>query len=87
MSNYTVQKRDTGEIVYAYTADEAVDWPEYPFAEFNHIPQPAAGPVPVQLRRVTKLEFVGRLGDDLLATTLGHGSATPRCYRRKRRHG
>lgn len=64
--NYTVQNRATSEIVYAYTADEAVDWPEFPFADFNHIPQPAAGPGPVVKRRVTKLEFVGRLGDDYI---------------------
>lgn len=64
--NYTVQNRASGVVVYAYTSDEAVDWPEYPFAEFNHIPQPVAGPMPVQQRRVTKLEFVGRLGDDYI---------------------
>jgi len=63
--NYTVQNRTTGEVVYAYNADVAVDWPEYPFAEFNHIPQP---PViaPTPQRRVTKLEFVGRLGADYI---------------------
>ena len=63
--NYTVQNRITGEVVYAYNADVAVDWPEYPFAEFNHIPQP---PViaPTPQRRVTKLEFVGRLGADYI---------------------
>lgn len=64
MSNWTVQDRITGEVVYAYTADAAVDWPEYPFAEFNHIPQPAA--VVTTPRRVTKLEFVGRLGVDYI---------------------
>ena len=64
--NYTVQNRASGVVVYAYTSDEAVAWPEYPFAEFNHIPQPVAGPMPVQQRRVTKLEFVGRLGDDYI---------------------
>ena len=63
--NYTVQNRATGEIVYAYTADEAVDWPDYPFAGFNHIPQ-ADVPVVAPTRRVTKLEFVGRLGDDYI---------------------
>ena len=61
--NYTVQNRATGEIVYAYTADEAVDWPDYLFADFNHILQ-ADVPVVAPTRRVTKLEFVGRLGDD-----------------------
>lgn len=64
--NYTVQNRATGEVVYAYNGDTAVDWPEYPFAEFNHIPQPPAGPLPPPQRRVTKLEFVGRLGADYI---------------------
>lgn len=64
--NNAVQNRASGVVVYAYTSDEAVAWPEYPFAEFNHIPQPVAGPMPVQQRRVTKLEFVGRLGDDYI---------------------
>ncbi len=62
MSNWTVQDRITGEVVYAYTADAAVDWPEYPFANFNHTAQPEA--VVTASRRVTKLEFVGRLGVD-----------------------
>ena len=59
---YIVQNRASGVVVYAYTSDEAVDWPEYPFAEFNHIPQPVAGPMPTPKRRVTKLEFIGRIG-------------------------
>lgn len=66
MTTYSVQRRADGEIVYAYTAADAVDWPEYPFAEFNHIPQTAAGPMPTPQRRVTKLEFVGRLGEDYI---------------------
>lgn len=65
MANFKVQNRHSGEIVYAYTADEAVGWPEYPFADFNHIPQADATVVAPQ-RRVTKLEFVGRLGDDYI---------------------
>ena len=63
--NYTVQNRASGVVVYADTADEAVDWQDYPFADFNHIPQ-ADVPVVAQMRRVTKLEFVGRLGDDYI---------------------
>lgn len=66
MTTYSVQRRSDGEIVYAYSADEAVDWPDYPFAEFNHIPQPPPAIAPTPQRRVTKLEFVGRLGDDYI---------------------
>lgn len=63
--NYTVQNRASGAVVYAYTSDEAVDWPEFPFAEFNHIPQMDM-PVVAPTRRVTKLEFVVRLGADYI---------------------
>ena len=36
MSTWQVTERASGTVVYAYTADEAVDWPDYPFAAFNH---------------------------------------------------
>jgi hypothetical protein len=39
MPNYVVQDRATGEVVYAYTADEPSHTDVYPFDAFNHIPQ------------------------------------------------
>lgn len=36
MSTWQITERATGTVVYAYTADEAVDWPDYPFATHNH---------------------------------------------------
>lgn len=36
MSTWQITERATGTVVYAYTADAAVDWPDYPFALFNH---------------------------------------------------
>ena len=36
MSTWQVTERATGTVVYAYTSDEAIDWPDYPFASFNH---------------------------------------------------
>ena len=63
MSNYIVERRDTGEVVYAYGADQAVEWPEYPFSEFNHVREKIVEAAPIP-RRVTKLDFVARLGDD-----------------------
>ena len=62
MNNYTVERRDTGEVVYAYGADQATEWPEYPYSEFNHIIQ--KGDTVQIARRITKLAFVARLGDD-----------------------
>lgn len=46
MPEFIVTRRATGEVVYAYAADEATDFPEFPFAQFNHtikstIEQPA----------------------------------------------
>ena len=59
MSTWQVAHRETGEVVYAYTAETPTEWPEYPFAAYNHvlqIPEPAA---PV-VRIVTKREYLGR---------------------------
>lgn len=37
MPEYIVYERDTGNVVYAYTADSATDFPEYPFRDFSHV--------------------------------------------------
>ena len=59
MSAWQVTNRLTGEVVYAYTADEAVDWPDYPFATHNHnLVVPVEPPDPS--RRLTKLQFRNR---------------------------
>ena len=56
MSTWQITERATGTVVYAYTADEAVDWPDYPFATHNHnLVVPVEPPDPT--RRVTKLQF------------------------------
>ena len=56
MSTWQVTERATGTVVYAYSSDEAVDWPDYPFATFNHnLVVPVEAPAPT--RRVTKLQF------------------------------
>lgn len=39
MSTWQVTKRPTGEVVYAYTADEPVEWPGMEFATHNHLLQ------------------------------------------------
>lgn len=69
MANYVVQLRSTGEVVDSYTADYPGHDDEYPFDTYNHIPQPE---VVVQVaRRVSKLEFVARLGDVEFTALLG----------------
>lgn len=45
MSTWQVTKRLTGEVVYAYTADEPVEWPGMEFSTHNHLSQvPEAEP-------------------------------------------
>ena len=69
MPNYVVQDRATGEVVYAYTADLPSHENIYPYDTYNHIPKPeVVAPV---VRRVSKLEFVARLGDDEFTALLG----------------
>ena len=56
MSTWQITERATGTVVYAYTADEAVDWPDYPFSTHNHnLVVPVEPPDPS--RRLTKLQF------------------------------
>ena len=59
MSNYIVERRDTGEVVYAYGADQAVEWPDYPFSEFNHVLEKVVEAAPIP-RTITKLEYLRR---------------------------
>lgn len=59
MAEYVVYERDTGNIVYAYTADQASDFPEYPFAQFSHVLKKPDLVAPVQ-RVITKLEYLRR---------------------------
>ena len=59
MSTWQVTNRTTGEVVYAYTSDEAVDWPDYPFSTHNHnivVPEVEQDPA----RIITKREYLVR---------------------------
>ena len=62
MSNYIVEDRLSGEVVYSYTADTPDHTDVYPFAVYNHIVKKPEVPAQIS-RRMSKLEFVGRLGD------------------------
>ena len=62
MADYIVEERDTGTIVYAYSADKATDFPEYPFAQYNHVLKKPEVVPPVQ-RTITKLEYLRRFTD------------------------
>lgn len=66
MPEFIVTRRATGEVVYAYAADEATDFPEFPFTQFNHtIKATIEQPAPAReisgvsyLRRFTQAERI-----------------------------
>ena len=59
MANWIVENRLTGEVAYAYVADVATYFSEYPFAKYNHIRQKEEVAAPIQ-RLITKLEYLRR---------------------------
>ena len=69
MSTWQVTHRTTGEVVYAYTADEPVEWPGMQYAAHNH--NKVIEVVEVPKRRLTKLEFIGRMGEAVFIAILG----------------
>lgn len=67
MTTWKVTHRETGAVVHAYTADTPADWPDYPFAQYNHIAEVPPAPDPDHARRLTKLEYMNRFHDAELA--------------------
>ena len=65
MSTWQVTERITGEVVYAYTADEPVEWPGMEFATHNHLLQvPEAVPETTDADwRIYVGAFFDRFGD------------------------
>lgn len=65
MSTWQVTNRLTGEVVYAYTADEPVEWPGMEFATHNHLLQlPAVEPETTDADwRIYVGAFFDRFGD------------------------
>lgn len=76
MANWIVEDRITGEVVYAYGADVATDFPEYPFAQFNHFRQKEVETVPIP-RTITKLEYLRRFTTDERVAIRAAASANP----------
>jgi len=56
MTTWLVTNRTTGEVIYAYTADEPTEWPGMEFTRCNHIAEVVVEP-PAPSRRATKLQF------------------------------
>lgn len=67
MSTFAVIRKSDRAEVYRYSNDAPVEWDGMPFADFDHVPveepTPPAPPAPVK-PRLTKLQFIDRLGDD-----------------------
>lgn len=67
MAIYRVIRKADGQQVYEYNADAPVEWNGMEFAAHDHvefIPPPDVIPAAQGPRRLTKLQFIGRLGDD-----------------------
>jgi len=64
MTTWKVTNRATGETIHAYTADEPYPFEGMGFDVYNHI----AGAVQIETsppaRRLTKLAFIGRIGNE-----------------------
>ena len=63
MPDYIVTRRATGEVVYAYSADEATDFPEFPFAQYNHVLK-ATIEQPAPVREVSGVSYIRRFSQD-----------------------
>lgn len=64
MTTWKVTNRITGEVVHAYTADEPYPFEGMGFDVCNHIAEVAQVEQPSPARRLTKLAFIGRIGDE-----------------------
>ena len=68
MTTWRVTNRLTDEVVHAYTSDEPVEWPGMEYATHNH--NRVIEVVEVPKRRLTKLEFIGRMGEAVFVAIL-----------------
>ncbi len=59
MANWIVENRITGEVAYAYGADQPDHFGTFPLEQFNHIRQKEVEAAPVP-RTITKLEYLRR---------------------------
>lgn len=62
MKNWIVTRKADGATVYRYQSEEAVEWVDFPFADFDHAEEVIAPPPaePQQDRHITKLAFRSR---------------------------
>ena len=63
MANWIVEDRITGEVAYAYGADQPDHFGTFPLEQYNHIRQKEVEAAPVP-RTITKLEYLRRFTTD-----------------------
>lgn len=63
VANWIVENRITGEVAYAYGADQPDHFGTFPLEQYNHIRQKEVEAVPVP-RTITKLEYLRRFTTD-----------------------
>jgi len=65
MTIYQVTRIEDGRDVYRYAADAPIEWDGMGFDTHTHTPITDTAPAPTQgPRRLTKLAFIGRIGDE-----------------------
>lgn len=65
MTIYQVTRISDGVDVYRYAAEAPIEWDTMGFDTHTHTPiVQSADPVPTGPRRLTKLAFIGRIGDE-----------------------
>ena len=69
MSTWQVTNRLSGEVIYAYGANEPDHLGVYPFDTYNHAR--IVEVVDPPKRRVTKLELIGRMGEAVFVAIIG----------------
>lgn len=82
MSIYIVTDKETGQEIYRYQSDAPIEWSGMGFDTCDHSLAPVInedGSIDgvVIKRRLTKLEFIERLGDDALLAILQMAKVSP----------
>ena len=81
MNTYVVTSKDTGQVVYEYQSDAPVEWHGMEFSTHDHSLAPVInedGSIEgVFKRRLTKLEFIEKLGDTAFAAILEMTKTSP----------
>lgn len=76
MANWIVENRITGEVAYAYGADQPDHFGTFPLEQFNHIWQKEVESAPVP-RTITKLEYLRRFTTDERVTIRAAAVSNP----------